>query len=98
MPGAVAALPLTDEAEFVFCQNLGSPRLMGFEIRLADQAGWRELPGDWDAKRVLNLADREWVELGENAWCRATAVVEIRGITMDAPTPSTDAESVPSVS
>ena len=54
------------------------------EIRLANETGWRELPEDWDAKRVTNLADREWVDLGNGAWCRATAVMEVRESEPDA--------------
>jgi hypothetical protein len=63
---------------------------MPVEIRLADQASWRELPADWDSKRVFNLADREWVQLGKHAWCRASAVVEIREMAPEMPTPPAD--------
>jgi hypothetical protein len=58
---------------------------MAVEIRIANEVGWRELPSSWDAKRVMNLADHEWVEFENNGWCRASAVIEVREIPADAP-------------
>jgi hypothetical protein len=61
---------------------------MAVEIRLANEVSWRELPAAWNAKRVMSLEEQEWVHLGDELWCRASAVVAVREILSDTREPA----------
>jgi hypothetical protein len=45
------------------------------EIRLADEVSWRDRPAAWNAERVMNLEEQEWV----HPWRRTLVSGERRG-------------------